>query len=160
MMVDLLKHGLQGLCHLPPTTFCLSVPLLPYITSCHSVSFHSPATSLLSFFLWHICGIWKFPIQGLNWSCSCGPTPQPQQHQIRVVSVTYTTACSNVGSLTHWAGPGIEPSSSWILVRFLTCWARAGTPHWPSSSSCHGLGSTPESIKLFLCSPQVKPTHA
>ena len=24
------------------------------------------------------------------------------------------------GSLTHWAGPGIEPTSSWILVGFIT----------------------------------------
>ena len=38
------------------------------------------------------------------------------------------TACGNAGSLTHWARPGIEPSSSWILVRFLTPWATTGTP--------------------------------
>ena len=25
----------------------------------------------------------------------------------------------NAGSLTHWARPGIEPTSSWILVRFV-----------------------------------------
>ena len=23
--------------------------------------------------------------------------------------------------LTHWVRPGIEPTSSWMLVRFLTC---------------------------------------
>ena len=32
---------------------------------------------------------------------------------------TYTTVSSNTRSLTHWAGPGIKPSSSWILVRFV-----------------------------------------
>ena len=26
----------------------------------------------------------------------------------------------NTRFLTHWAGPGIKPASSWILVRFLT----------------------------------------
>ena len=36
------------------------------------------------------------------------------------MSVTYTTAHSNTGSLTHYVRPGIEPSSSWILVRFIT----------------------------------------
>ena len=39
----------------------------------------------LSFFLFfkdHTCSIWKFPDQGMDWSCSCRPTPQPQQHQI------------------------------------------------------------------------------
>ena len=32
------------------------------------------------------------------------------------------------GSLTHWVRPGIEPISSWILVRFLIGWATRGTP--------------------------------
>ena len=31
-----------------------------------------------------------------------------------------TTAHGNAGSLTHWARPGIEPTSSWILVRFIS----------------------------------------
>jgi len=54
-------------------------------------------------------------------SCSCcWPTPQAQQSQIRATSETYTTAQGNAGSLTHWARPGIEPASSWILVRFIS----------------------------------------
>ena len=51
--------------------------------------------------------------------------PQPQQHQIRASSAMYTTADGNARSLTHWAGPGIELSSSWILVGFLTA-----EPQW------------------------------
>ena len=35
---------------------------------------------------------------------------------------------SNWRSLTHWVRLGIKPESSWILVRFLTCWATTGTP--------------------------------
>ena len=46
------------------------------------------------------------------------PRPQPQQHQIRATSATYTTAYDNAGSLTHCMKPGIEPSTSWFLVRF------------------------------------------
>ena len=34
-------------------------------------------------------------------------------------SETYTTAHGNAGSLTHWARPGIEPSTSWFLVRWV-----------------------------------------
>ena len=34
--------------------------------------------------------------------------------------VIYTTAHGIARSWTHWAGPGIEPESSWILVRFVT----------------------------------------
>ena len=30
--------------------------------------------------------------------------------------------------LAHWARPGIEPASSWTLIRFLTCWATTWTP--------------------------------
>ena len=40
----------------------------------------------------------------------------------------YTTAHSNAGSLTHWAKPGIEPMSSWILDGFITT-----EPQWDSS---------------------------
>ena len=52
---------------------------------------------------------------GLNQS---QPTPQPQQCQIRATSATNTTAPSNARSFPHQARPGIEPASSWILVRF------------------------------------------
>ena len=38
---------------------------------------------------------------------------------IGATAVTYTTVCSNTGSLTHWARPGIKPKSSqrqhWVL---------------------------------------------
>ena len=29
------------------------------------------------------CGIWRFPGQGSNWSCSSRPTPQPLPHHAR-----------------------------------------------------------------------------
>ena len=40
--------------------------------------------------------------------------------QIQTTSATYTTAQDNAGSLTHWARPGIETVSSWILDEFVT----------------------------------------
>ena len=55
------------------------------------------------------------------------PTPQPQPPRIQTTSATYTTAHSNAGSF-HRASPGIEPTSSWILVRFVNHWATMGTP--------------------------------
>ena len=45
--------------------------------------------------------------------------PELQQHGIRAMSVTHTTAHGNTRSLTHWARPGIEPATSWFLVRFV-----------------------------------------
>ena len=39
---------------------------------------------------------------------------------IQVKFVTYTTAHGNAGSLTHWARPGIELTSSWMLARSIT----------------------------------------
>ena len=53
--------------------------------------------------------------------------PQPQQHMIWAASATYDVACSNAGSLSHWARPGIKPSSLLTLVMFLTHWATIGT---------------------------------
>ena len=56
--------------------------------------------------------------RGSNQSCSCWP--MPQQHRIQAESVTYTTAHSTAGSLTHWVRPGIKPASSWILIGFVS----------------------------------------
>ena len=39
----------------------------------------------------------------------------------------YATAHSKAWSLTHWARPGIESTSSWNLVGFINHWARKGT---------------------------------
>ena len=68
--------------------------------------------------------MWEFPGYGWNWICSFWPTPQLQQCQFPAMSATYPVAHSNLGSLTHWVGSGIEPASFWILVRFITdSWA-------------------------------------
>ena len=56
------------------------------------------------------------------------PQPQPQPHQIGAEFVTYTTAHGNTECLTHGVRPGIEPVSSWIVVRFLSAEAPMGTP--------------------------------
>ena len=56
------------------------------------------------------------------------PTPQPWQLRSQAASATYTTAHGNTGSLTHWVRPGIEPSTSWLLVGFVNHWAMTGTP--------------------------------
>ena len=57
---------------------------------------------------------------GATGSIGWWPTPQPQQHKIQATSVTYTTAHSNAVSLAHWARPGKEPASPWILVGLAT----------------------------------------
>ena len=46
--------------------------------------------------------------------------PQPQQCRIQALSATYTTNHGNDGSITYWARPGIEPTSSLIQVGFIT----------------------------------------
>ena len=48
-----------------------------------------------------------------------------QQRQIQATYVTYTTAHGNAGSLTHQARPGIEPATSWFIVRFISA-----APQW------------------------------
>ena len=42
-----------------------------------------------------------------------------QQLRIQAMSMTYTIAQGNAGSLTYGARPGMEPASSWMLVRFI-----------------------------------------
>ena len=86
----------------------------------------------------------EVPRLGVEWELQLPPTPQPQQCQIWAMSMAYTTAHGNNGSLTlnqplvgrkgrrdgvlpwlsgdepDWARPGIESMSSWMLVRFVT----------------------------------------
>ena len=52
--------------------------------------------------------------------------PEPQQHGIGAVSANYTTAHSNAGLLTHWAGT--ETETSWFLVGFINHCTMMGTP--------------------------------
>ena len=80
------------------------------------------------YFLGCTRGIWRFPGQGSNRSCSHQPTPEPQQRGIRAASATYTTAHGNAGSLAHWARAGTEPATSWFLVGFVNHCATTGTP--------------------------------
>ena len=54
--------------------------------------------------------------------------PQSQQHGVRAVSVTYTTARGNAGSLAYQVRLGIKPKTSWFLVRFVNHYATRGTP--------------------------------
>ena len=39
---------------------------------------------------------------------------------IRATAATYTTVHGNTRSLAHWMRPGIEPETSWFLVRFVS----------------------------------------
>ena len=74
---------------------------------------------------------------GSIWSYNYRSIPQSQQHRIQAESATYTTAHGNAGSLTHWARPGIEPATSWFLVRFINHWAPTGTPICTLNCSPH-----------------------
>ena len=96
-------------------------------------------------------GIWRFPGQGSNESFSCRSMPQALQCQREAVSVTYTTAHGNAGSLTHWERPEIVPATSWFLVRFISA-----VTHWELSSLPISFlspsSSTLETICLFSVS--------
>ena len=48
--------------------------------------------------------------------------------QIGATAASLHQSHSNVGSLTHWARPGIKPTCSWVLVGFVNHWATTGTP--------------------------------
>ena len=49
-----------------------------------------------------------------------GAAGHSHSHSHSHASAAYTTTHSNAGSLTHWARPGIKPTSSWKLVGFIT----------------------------------------
>ena len=55
--------------------------------------------------------------------------PELQQRHIQAASSTYTTAHGDARILTHWARPGIKPSTSWFLVGFVNHCTMMGTPN-------------------------------
>ena len=60
----------------------------------------------------------KVPRLGTESELKLRPTPQPQQHGIWTAGVTYATAWSNTGSLTHWVRPGIKTViSEWSRLK-------------------------------------------
>ena len=108
----------------------------------------------------------EVPRLGVQSIRSHQPIPQPQQCRIQAESAACATGCGDAGSLAYWVGPGIEPSSSWILVGFASFWATMGTTcflfkneifevllwwsrlriqhcHCSSLGHCRGLGSIP-----------------
>ena len=86
-----------------------------------------------SFFLWlYLCHM-EVPREGVELELQLPVCTTPKQ--CKIWAVTYTAACSNFVSLTHW----VNPQSSWIIVRFLTCWATMGTPGKTSLQRSHVL---------------------
>ena len=85
-----------------------------------------------AFFFLFMAALWHMEVSRLEveMELQLRPTPQPWQNQIPMASATYTTACSNAGSLTHWASSGIEPASSLML-----CWVFNQLNHNRNSSS-------------------------
>ena len=60
----------------------------------------------------------------------CRSMPQPGQHWFWAASATYTAACGNAGSLTHWVRPGIEPESSRTLCQVFNLLSHNGNSPW------------------------------
>ena len=58
--------------------------------------------------------------KGLTGPVAAGLCHCHSKCQIWATSMTYTTAHGNTRSLTRWAKPGIEPTTSWFPVRFIS----------------------------------------
>ena len=75
---------------------------------------------------------------GSSWARRRKSERQTQQGGIQATSATYTTAQGNTRSLTHWVRPGIEPSTSWIIVGFVTGWATTPQCYFLTSITYYG----------------------
>ena len=131
------------------------------LDSCYKVWLFSKSEEIIFFFLMFLTSFSVFffffvlfkaaptahggsQARGLQ-SHSC--QPQPQQRQIWASSVTYTTAHGNARSLTHWARPGTEPTTSWFLVGCVS------TAPWQGLTSFSLIPSSPvyrEHLPLHL----------
>ena len=111
------KYNWSGKTHSNPAYCFLIVKnksflLIPLVPLYKSRSHQLKNNFYFYFFLWPNPQHMEVPGPGVKLELQLQPMPQPQEHRIQAVSATYATACGNSGSLTHWAKPRIEPSSS------------------------------------------------
>ena len=69
-------------------------------------------------FLFH--SIWRFPGEGLKSELQLPAYTTVTATSYPCCFCDLPTAHGNAGSLTHWARPGIEPTTSWFLVGFVS----------------------------------------
>ena len=76
--------------------------------------------AVLFFFFLVLLGLcpWHMEVPRLRGesNCSCWTSHSSQQRLFQASTIAH----SNARSLTHWVRPGIEPVSSWMLVRFVS----------------------------------------
>ena len=71
------------------------------------------------------CGFFLYSILICIYFCCLGLHPQHLEVprlgvQSELQHPAYTTVHSNARPLTHWARSGIEPATSWLLIRFIS----------------------------------------
>ena len=71
-----------------------------------------------------------------------GAVAARHSNQIRAASENHSAAHCNARSSTHWGRPGIEPASSWVLVRFVSAEPRQ---ELRNQSNCCVCGQLPAS---------------
>ena len=75
------------------------------------------------------CTIARTPRLGVELELQLPVYTTAAKRETQAKSVTSATAHISSGSLTHCLGPGIEPKSSWMIVRFVTT-----EPQWELQS--------------------------
>ena len=90
-----------------------------------------PPSAYQQFFLFFFCLLGPYPWHmevprlGVESGLATAAGLHHSHNNVGSTSSTYTTAHRNTRSLTHWARPGIDPASSWILVGFISA-----APQW------------------------------
>ena len=128
-------------CQLPPImSFIAGSPLAPQVQDSYLISLSSVNLKWMNCFEWkereHIfLFLFRAVPTTYGGSQARGVTSELQLPAYTTITATrdpicvcYTTAHGNARSFTHWARPGIEPASSWILVGFFHHRATKGTP--------------------------------
>ena len=117
---------LEMVSHVPWVTQGYRSPALFWLIS-PGLFLHSAFLYFLSFFLFFFFGLfpfsWAAPTAygGSQARSPTGAVATGLRHSHSnsgtwAMSATYITAHGNAGSLTHWARPGITPTTSWFLV--------------------------------------------
>ena len=129
------RLGVELELHLPAYSIAMATLDLNLICTLHSSLRHRQSLNPLSEARDQTCILMDTSQVHYHWATSLLFRAAPLAYgssqargQIRAVVTSLHHSHSNTGSLTWWAKLGIEPASSWMLVRFVNQWATTGIP--------------------------------
>ena len=130
----------------PPQLLVLSWLSQLFSTQLNFNGFSFPSIFFFSFLRLHLRHR-KVPRLGIKSELQLKSQPQ----RVQAASAIYTAACGNIGSLTYWAKPGVEPTSSQRQGQVLNSLSHNGNSLIPIKFQLNSLDQVSECLAKHTC---------